>query len=213
MYVLNMKTFLSNLILFILSIFFILYHDSSYASNDFWKKLAIRSDVKISIDKKTNLRTAHFSGGVIVNETKKGGTIGIDNSGHGAILCIWTIYTHMKNMSDICSPDSKNIFKKMIDNYIDKINDFIAVNSLSPITKVQLEEQIKKKFLVLKERTDKMTKKQFGKQCSSYDFVQIMKNKTSTMSPKELKTYIEKSNNSIDNSLSLIRPAVGNPCL
>ncbi len=167
--------------------------------DEFWDRMAKRPDVKIV--KEGEGRTAYFDSGVTISDDG----LGMDRSGKGAVRCAWEIYVAMKNMSDLCFPSDDSEFKDNLNYAVDKTNDFIVINSLSPITKTEIEEEIKKKFLTLKEQTAKMSKEEFEKECTSGDIAKMKKHMMSIPT--------EEFRKEIDDSLSIPRPPVLNPCL
>ncbi|MDD3019946.1 MAG: hypothetical protein PHX61_03065 [Alphaproteobacteria bacterium] len=191
---------MKNYFYILFSISILAFSNSSFAYDDaFWEQMAKRSDVKITLE--NGVKTAHFSGGVTISDDG----LGMDNSGKGAVRCSWEIYVAMKNMSELCFPDDESEFKKNLDYAVDKTNDFIIVNSLSPITKSEIEESIKRKFLELKEQISKISKEKFDKECSSGSIAQMKKHMMSK-SPEEFRK-------AVDDVLSIPRPPVMNPCL
>lgn len=83
-------------------------------------------------------------------------------------------------------------FKKMLDRAISKTDDFIIKNSLTPVTRTELEEQ------------EKNMKLPYG--CIGYETARSMLNDFESVPA-------EKFDSSIEDSLSVPRPPVGEPCL
>lgn len=196
---------------------FLFISASSKAEDDIWSIIEKRSDVKITVTEKPELSTssnpksngktyrkATFTGGVVIQEVD-GGIVGWDISPHGAVLCGWEIYTTIKNTAEACSSEEKNEFKDNINYAVNKFNDFIVANSLTPVSKNELEEKIQKRFLEQKEALSKMSKDEFQQTCSS-DFIVGTRKQIKSMSQ-------EKFRKSIDDALSVPRPPVMNPCL
>lgn len=180
--------------------FFLIPSKPAFSYEDeFWEKMAKRSDVKITTD--NGIKTAHFSGGVTISDNG----LSMDNSGKGAVRCSWEIYVTAKNMSELCATTNQGEFKEKIDYALNMMNAFIVRNSLSPITENEIQAQIKEKFLTLKKQTSQIPKEQFEKECSS-GFVAHIAKEIASKSFEDLKK-------SIDDSLSIPRPPVMNPCL
>lgn len=180
-------------------------------SDTIWKDLKVPLGTKLVIKKDSNgkdKRVLEFLGGVSMYEGANGGSIGNDNSGHGAVMCAWTIYVEMSNIMTVCPAADDRQFKENLDAAIDRINDFIVKNSLSPVTKTDLENQIKKMFSDRQDGRLKMSKDELHKECLSSDLIKMV----SAMKTISL-TAPEKFNKSVDDLLSVPRPPVMNPCL
>jgi hypothetical protein len=67
--------------------------------------------------------------------------LGVDHTGHGAVLCSWGIYTSLRGILQVCSPGN-DAQRTALDAAIDRINDFIIENSLTPVSKADLEKTI-----------------------------------------------------------------------
>jgi hypothetical protein len=78
------------------------------------------------------------SGGV---ETRRLGdkTVQIDNSGKGAVLCIWSIYDAVRLVGRECHAGQDAAFQAELEQSIARIDDFIIANSTSPVSKEQLD--------------------------------------------------------------------------
>lgn len=74
-------------------------------------------------------------------ETRRLGdkTVQIDNSGKGAVLCIWSIYDAVRLVGQECHPGQDAAFQAELEQSIARIDDFIIANSTHPVSKEQLE--------------------------------------------------------------------------
>jgi hypothetical protein len=70
------------------------------------------------------------------------GTAGIDNSGHGAVLCAWHFYMMIKNALDMCPADPDRKYNGEIAAAIGRINEFISINSPSHTPIKQLNDYV-----------------------------------------------------------------------
>jgi hypothetical protein len=69
-------------------------------------------------------------------------SVGIDNSGHGAVLCHWQMVVGQATYLDVCHPNEDRALKDALANGIEAINGFIIANSPTPISNADLEAQI-----------------------------------------------------------------------
>jgi hypothetical protein len=82
--------------------------------------------------------------GVTFHQERRNGntqTFANDASGHGAVLCNWGIYVALEAALEICPVYRNEPLKADLADAIDRINDFIVANSLSPVTKSELEKR------------------------------------------------------------------------
>jgi len=161
-----------------------------------WEGLRVPVGTKLSISKSadgTERKILNFPGGVSMSQIGNNVSIGVDHSGHGAVMCAWGVYVDVRSKLEKCSSSpGDEEFKEKLDNAIDKINNFIVANSLSKITKSELEDQIKK-------NTEHLP---YG--CMGYP--DSITNKLRSMP-------VEKFKSSLDDLLSVPRPPVMEPCL
>jgi hypothetical protein len=77
-------------------------------------------------------------------ETTDGKTrwMGIDHSRHGAILCTHAFYVLAAQHIDSCEPGDNTDKRDAIQQAISTVHDFIVENSITPITRQQLDEQL-----------------------------------------------------------------------
>lgn len=168
------------------------------ASAESFKETQIKKlggKVSETIDDQGNKITRiEFPSGVTIEKSPQG-SVGMDGSGRGAVLCTWEIYIQVRGMLETCSTKETLPFRVLMDKGINRINDFIVENSLEPISKKQLQTTILKKM----EKTNKDKSI-----CQSEDWIKIMQNFTS---------QAEDFNKSIELLLAVPRPPVMNPCL
>jgi hypothetical protein len=127
--------------------------------------------------------------------------LGVDHTGHGAILCNWGIYVSLRGTLKVCSPGN-DALREALDTAIDQINGFILENSLTPVSKADLEKtiQITEQGAIhaITGASDEETKTK----CMSDSFFARLK----SMRPEQL-------DRSVTDLLSVKRPAVQIPCL
>jgi len=164
-----------------------------------WTKLKIPPGTKIVITKDKNgveTKALKFSGGVVILDD---GTE-MDNSGKGAVVCVWKIYTEVHNELEICDPDNKKL-KTFFGESLDRINNFIVANSLTGQSKASLQGSIDKAMSTMRGVTSKMHREDLDKWC-----------KSGLLAGTE-KAQQDKLKSQIDEMLSVPRPPVLNPCL
>lgn len=135
--------------------------------------------------------------GVVFHQERRNGrtqTFGNDVSGHGAVLCSWQIYVGVAAALEICPEFRNEPLKADLANAIDRINDFIVANSLSPISKAELEKRATSR------RVDA------SQLCRPDGPAAAMLKSFGSVSHDKLM-------GSVDDLLSVPRPPVMNPCL
>jgi hypothetical protein len=186
----KMKFFLSALtLIFVL----LLSVDRSFAHDDaVWTEIENRSDVEIT--EKNGKKTALFSSGVSISKDGRG----VDNSGLGAVSCAWMVHSHTYQLLKACMP-SRESYLKAYGEAVDRIEDFIVENSLTPVSKSELQKNAETMFDMSKQQ---MSMEQL---CES-DF---LPNSDGDLSEEKSKTFRQ----SIDKILSVPRPPVMEPCI
>jgi hypothetical protein len=142
------------------------------------------------------VREVKLPNGVVFHQERRNGetlTSGEDLSGHGAVLCSWNIYVGLAAALEVCPEFRNKPLKADLANAIDRINDFIVANSLSPVSKAEL----KKRAAYMRDDVSRI--------CRSDDMVGMIKS-------FELVSH-DKFMSSVADLLSVPRPAVMNPCL
>jgi hypothetical protein len=175
----------------------------------FWDAVAERPDAKV-IDgvnsKGEQTRRIELSSGVSFYLERHGDKITSwdgDTSGHGAVRCAWEIYVAVRVHIDACSPDEDPNLEADLDDALDRVNDFIAENSLVPITKQQLVDAIEQR----KQQAIGMLRRSQGdqrEQCEADGAAPLVKAMKSTPRDKWVST--------LNDLLSVKRPPVMNPC-
>jgi hypothetical protein len=77
-------------------------------------------------------------------EMSRAGTIGTDSD--SAVLCVWDIYITEKLGADYCYPDSEHELKEDMTDALERLKDFIVANSISPVTRAELDASVQRKF-------------------------------------------------------------------
>lgn len=179
-----------------LLIVFLLGANPSKAENDLWEKLAARPDVEIVMH--DGLRSVRFASGVVAMEAKNGGVAWVDETGLGAVQCAWRMYSHIRLQSEQCYDDSRVNLKTALKDAVDRIEVFIVENSLTPVTKLDLEAAAFEAFNKVKYRSkDEM--------CSDGFAPHLL--------PNQDDEFILNLTQGVDELLSVPRPPVMNPCL
>ena len=62
-----------------------------------------------------------------------------------AVLCVWTIYVGLHVAADYCFPDSERDLKEDFAGAIERFKDFIVANSLTPVTRSDLDAYVEKR--------------------------------------------------------------------
>lgn len=82
-------------------------------------------------------------GGVEIIETRTAGkvsSIGVDNSGHGAVLCSWELYIGLSALVEICPALHTKTTRTRYLDALPRINRFIHDNMLEPVPLEQVED-------------------------------------------------------------------------
>lgn len=62
----------------------------------------------------------------------------VDNTGKGAVLCIWSIYDAVRLVGRECHPSQDAAFQVELEQSIARIDEFIIANSTRPVSKEQI---------------------------------------------------------------------------
>lgn len=137
-------------------------------------------------------------GGVTLTR-EDGQLLGFDNSGHGAIYCTWEIIVGTKVAADVCFPGEFSELSSLLGEEIEALNLFILANSLTPITKADLQARFDERVLRIKPGSNS---------CGTVrrDFIVPFNAQLRSKSRAELKREF-------DETLAVPRPPVMNPCL
>jgi hypothetical protein len=150
--------------------------------------------------------------GVVVSIQRKGNqtqTVGQDNSGHGAVLCMWKFYIGFRQGLNQCFPGQYPEFREDLDYAIGAMNDFIVANSLSPTSKAEVEAAV----AALEARGQKqfddgraqLGAEELQKRCGASNFGQMIVKMTEMTREQRRRQIVE--------LLSVPRPPVMNPCI
>ena len=177
----------------------------------FWDALAERSDAKVTDgvnNKGEPTRHIELSSGVSFDLERHGDQITSfdgDHSGHGAVQCSWEIYVAVRVHMAACSPGEDPQLEADLDDALDRINDFIAENSLVPIKRSQLADAIAQREQKAKLALLGRPQEDQRKKCEADGLAAFIK--AIKLTPRE------KRKSSLDDLLSVKRPPVMNPCL
>ncbi|MGJ5029075.1 hypothetical protein ACQR1I_19710 [Bradyrhizobium sp. HKCCYLS2038] len=144
----------------------------------------------------SEVKVVKLPNGVVFRQERRNGktlTFGNDTSGHGAVMCSWNIYVIVAAALEICPEFRNEPLKTDLAGAIDMINDFIVANSLSAVSKAELEQRAAS------------VRKDVPQLCRS-DSVAGMIKAFGSMSHDKFTT-------SVADLLSVPRPPVTNPCL
>jgi hypothetical protein len=177
--------------------FFTLCGCMTTSNDDFWTAIAARKDVEITT--KNGLRTANFSGDVVIYEQKNGEVWSTDNSELGAVMCAYMIYSETNILLNTCFKNTHSNFKVAYGAAVARIKDFIVLNSITPITKTELDATSNRMF-------EEGHKGASLDQICASDFLPQGEKDMSTERMKEFEQEIDKL-------LSVPRPPVMEPCL
>jgi hypothetical protein len=92
------------------------------------------ADAKTNVDA---LPGEHLSGGITVLRNERE-TVEIDESGHGAVLCTWSIYLSIQYVGKTCFPGETET-QSLLAGEIDRIDRFIMENG--PATREQVGQR------------------------------------------------------------------------
>jgi hypothetical protein len=143
--------------------------------------------------------------GVQIYKYGDGSEVGIDNSGKGAVLCVWNIYVGLKAYLDTCVSDRDKEFRADLGKGIDRIEQFIVENSLTTVSKSDLEARKRSELAGL----SAMSPSQIEAMCSATPddtTYGVYASFRSALTSEKLKAAIA-------NLLSIPRLPVMNPCL
>ncbi len=179
---------------------------------DEWDFLTHQPDAKITISRNANgdeIRDIVWPEKVSIHETRHGDKVestAQDISGHGAVMCVWGIYTALRSVLDVCPTKTEDgELKEALDDAINRMNDFIVANSNTGVTKKALQDRINKQTVDTKEKLRSLSNDEHMKKCARGDTAQMLDSLRHS-EPNNIKK-------SIDDLLSVPRPPVINPCL
>lgn len=71
-----------------------------------------------------------------------GAVIGVDNSGRGAVMCVWKLYVEMVGAIDACAITGQEALRDGLIEQLAAINAFVAGNSLESTSIEQLDQRM-----------------------------------------------------------------------
>jgi len=180
--------------------------------HDKWDVLADQPGVEITTGQNTNgdeTRDILLPGKVSIHETRhddKIERVEQDISGHGAVMCVWGIYTALRSVFDLCPTNSGDEeLKTALDDAINRIDDFILANSNAGVTKEGLQAQVRKQMLAAQEKLNGLPDDVRAQKCYAGDAAKMLDRLRSKPT--------DSIKRSVDDLLSVPRPPVINPCL
>jgi hypothetical protein len=126
------------------------------------------------------------------------GMMGIDRS--DAVLCFWDLYVNLKVGADYCLPDSEPELKEDFTDAVERIKTFIVANSLTPVSRSDLDAFVEKRRTEFLARVPKTPPGM--PRCARLDFF-----------TDYLADGREKRRADVAKILAVPRPPVLNPCL
>lgn len=148
-------------------------------------------------------------GGVTIEINRKGDqaeTTGVDNSGHGALLCSLNIDIALKGMAELCYPNKYQEYREDLGTAIDQIIDFTVKNNLVPITREEVEAETVAKARRRLEEAKRLDPTQLKQLCEVNDISVAAARMAET-------TTHEQRMKELRDMLSVPRPPVLNPCM
>ena len=83
----------------------------------------------------------------------KDGMMGVDQD--TAVLCVWSEYVNLHIGADYCFPDGERELKEDFADAVEHFKDFIVANSLTPVTRSDLDAYVEKRRAELISRMSK----------------------------------------------------------
>lgn len=169
------------------------------------EQLAAQPDAHVTRNADGTVATVQLRrNGVVIDATRQDDRVrvlGSDRSGHGAVLCAWSIYIEVKTGLNMCFPGKHPELTKRLDSTIDAINGFIVSNSLVPTSREALASAIAAREAAKREKTSG----QLSQMCNS-SFLGRAISRMAQTSENDWQTSVNKL-------LAVPRPPVMNPCL
>lgn len=173
------------------------------------ERLAAEPGAVITRDKQGVVDSVQLErNGVSIRSVRQGSevaVVGIDHSGHGAVLCVWSLYIDLRSSLDTCFPGQYRELRDDLDAAIAAMNLFIATNSLAPTSKEALEAAITEREEKARAAVSSLNAKELAQTCASPDLHQMVTRLAGRSRNDRQKTIAE--------LLSVPRPPVSNPCL
>jgi hypothetical protein len=139
-------------------------------------------------------------GGVVITQEHGVTIAAVDHSGHGAVLCAWRVTVDALAALEVCQPGAHEELRQDLVEATDAIADFIVANSLTKVTKAELEAYIARR------RTETEAQRNAaGKVCSPEFLAESL--------PKMEAVPHDARQAETADMLSVPRPPVMDPCL
>jgi len=152
-------------------------------------------------------RSIPLGGGVIRHQDRKDGKVynlDMDESGLGAVGCVWELYVQIRTDMEICHKEDIE-WKTLMSNAINDINSFIVDNSIDDTTRNYLDAVLSDKMSAINKVAASAPKEFIEKACSWNTSMRMLSHLKEN-GPAEF-------NYSVRKLLSVPRPPVSMPCL
>ena len=172
--------------------------------NDGWLKKY--PDAKISIGKKqgAEMRQIQLPGGIHIVQEREGEnikTMGVDQSGLGAVLCVKDMVLTTKAMVEACPQSSSHPVLAELDKASEKIDAFIVANSPEPTDMKKLGDDRQARYAQLLRRAKQSSDEKMKQRCESEKW------------NEEMDKMREHIGQDVSKVLSVPRMPVLNPCM
>jgi hypothetical protein len=128
-----------------------------------------------------------------------------DRSGHGAVLCVWSLYIALSVTLEACGKRQDDELRQHLAAAIDKINDFIVVNSLTVVTKDDVERRVQQSRAAHWKQVAAVSAEEVKGSCVYGDAARMI----AAFSAQK----VEGRREALEKLLSVPRPPLLNPCL
>jgi hypothetical protein len=161
---------------------------------------------------KDDMREIKLANGVSFFQTRHDGKISVvgnDSSGHGAVVCGITMLLTVRHALSICAPQQSTEKIAELDSQLDRIANFIVVNSVPPqpkVSKAALQAQIDEAKAKVASDTASDTTGEAATYCNSGLGARVVGHFDEFYGDGKLKKWT-------DDLLSVPRPPVLNPCI
>lgn len=152
-------------------------------------------------------RSFSLPGGIDISQTRKAGKVSsleMDNSGHGAVMCAWEIYSSILAWAELCQAEDLE-WIGTVSGGLDRINDFIVANSLDGVSKQTLEARLARILAPIREKRPTFSPQDLARVCRANTTGQMFTHIKNRGRP----TF----QTDLDNLLSVPRLPVFAPCL
>ena len=171
--------------------------------------LAAEPGAQVTRNKVGEVETVELQrAGVMIRSTRQGGKVQVteeDRSGHGAVLCIWSIYIELRSSLDVCFQGKYPGLRVDLDGAIGAMNGFIAANSLAPLSAEAVGTAVTAHEAAAQAAAANTAPGRLPRMCDSPDLGQM-----AAMMARASHDDMQKT---VTDLLSVPRPPVMNPCL